>query len=89
MKYRHQFEVNGPGAFPLDMLRYDSCCPATTPDAAIIGESQRATILSGRRQVQLIQVNASKVPLITTARWRSFQWEVVPASIVTRKSPTN
>ena len=72
-----QFTVEGRGAFPVDMLRYDSCWPAGPDDADRIGYAPDAD----RRTVTLKRVtDASKhaMHLVVTAdRWRSFGWAVV------------
>lgn len=64
------FTVEGCGAFPVDMLRYDGCFPVDTADAnAMVDEV-------GRRKIKLrsYQFHAG-VP--TVARWESFNWRVI------------
>lgn len=58
--------VEGPGAFPIDMLRYDACSPRSEPDSGAIAHR------SERREVHL---NAWGMH-ITPARWESFGWTV-------------
>lgn len=36
LKWQHFAEITGLGAFPIDMLRYDSCMPAKEEDARTI-----------------------------------------------------
>lgn len=65
------FTVEGSGAFPWDMLRYDSCWP--------MSEGQDSPALTGdwgaeRRRV-VLRTNAHMSP--TPARWDSFNWRVV------------
>lgn len=73
-----KFTVAGQFAFPVDMLRYDACYPATTEDAVEIGNS----ILPITRRSNADRV--FKVTLVTTAinrptvgRWESFGWKVI------------
>ncbi len=70
--YRTAFVVKGRGRFPLDMLRYDNCMPATGTDWDSVMETVR-----GEREVRLVMyfpVGNSGVP--TNGRWASFGWEV-------------
>ena len=73
---QYQFQVEGSGQFPFDMLRYDSCYPATESDAGALEHHRRE-----RRTVAVIAnvVEASSVP--TYGRWRSFMWTVVKDSL--------
>lgn len=71
------FTVEGAGPLPLDMLRYDSCFPATEEDAATA--VQYPGECKGRRRIKLIRRTAG-LPEPTEARWRSFGWRVVPIS---------
>lgn len=57
-----RFYVRGRGHFPLDMLRYDECWPATGEDAAKMDEKDLRTI-------QLATITRP-----TKARWSSFPW---------------
>lgn len=66
------FTVEGPGVFPLDMLRYDACFPY---DSYSVGEM----VISGRPGAQQ---EKHKVTLIsrqepTHGRWESFGWKVI------------
>lgn len=36
-----EFRVSGVGYFPVDMLRYDRCWPATTDDAVSVGANPK------------------------------------------------
>ncbi len=65
---RKQFTVEGFGSFPIDMLRHDSCWPATSNDASCIeheGNRRRITLLTDMPQYP------------THGRWSSFLWPVV------------
>jgi hypothetical protein len=68
--YQTTFKVEGKGAFPVDMLRYDSAVPASEADAHRI-EKQRDL-----RTVVLTRTSVDKDGP-TVARWRSFGWEVI------------
>ena len=67
------FQVKGTGQFPIDMLRYDLCWPATGSDSTDIENSGRPSTTLHR-----IDLRGLKVP--TAIRWASFGWEVVQAS---------
>ena len=60
------FVVEGSGAFPMDMLRYDHCCPYQQEDVHWISGGP------GNRSVKLV----SYVGTPTPERWRSFGWSV-------------
>ena len=58
----YRFEVTGRGAFPVDMLRYDSCYPSGTISASdILGTDLRTVSFYFHRKP-------------TVARWDSFNW---------------
>lgn len=61
------FTVSGSGPFPTDMLRYDTCWPASSEDAEKL-------LTRGRRSVTLR--SSSEVGKPTTGRWQSFGWWV-------------
>jgi hypothetical protein len=61
------FAVEGEGDFPIDMLRYDKCWPATERDSHVIA-------YKNRRTVELRSLTGS-----TDRRWASFGWRVVDA----------
>lgn len=65
-----EFQVTGTGAFPVDMLRYDLCWPATGSDSTDIQSSHLPS-----RTVHRIDLKGLKLP--TAARWASFGWKVV------------
>jgi hypothetical protein len=75
-QYIVSFRVEGRYPFPIDMLRYDRCWPASSDDAARIDYSR----LPGNREVYIIKLymaadHAGAVP--TAARWSSFGWTVL------------
>lgn len=61
--------VQGRGTFPLDMLRYDSCFPASETDTHTIRRT-------GPRRVLLVRMTLGD-GMPSVARWRSFGWDVV------------
>lgn len=65
------FDVEGRGDFPLDMLRYDLCWPATEDDSRLVAHAVR----TADRPVRL---RGLKLP--TVARWASFGWKVAVVS---------
>jgi hypothetical protein len=65
MKIKH-FTVEGRGAFPLDMLRYDNCWPSTGQD--VVNMESREL-----RKIRLSTVGPSSP---TVGRWESFMWYV-------------
>ena len=68
MRHERLYVVEGRGAFPLDMLRYDSSTPTTAQDGDLAREGLR------RRRVALTTCDR-RAP--TIRRWESFAWRVV------------
>jgi len=68
------------GAFPVDMLRYDRCCPCREVDSArIMATFDGGAHLpgDGDRGVVVTKLTARKTePAWTVARWASFGWEL-------------
>lgn len=60
----------------LDMLRYDSCCPATEEDAHKIGRVMDGGGEPADRVIRLRRFAAADVPA-TEGRWRSFGCHVL------------
>jgi hypothetical protein len=60
------FVVEGTGSFPVDMLRYDRCCPYEQED------TDWAFAQEGTRSAKMICYNGKPTP----ARWNSFGWSV-------------
>jgi hypothetical protein len=73
MGKRRTFVVEGEGIFPLDMLRYDKCWPATADDVAEIAAAC-SFHGDGLRRISLV---SDDYP--TLARWESFNWTVLGA----------
>ena len=68
--YITTFTVRGYGAFPIDMLRYDSCFPWSPRDAEAISNKEylRSVELATRHQLK------GDERIVTKERWASFQW---------------
>lgn len=76
--------VIGSGTFPLDMLRYDNCVPATQEDVAALDSTFNPRMV---RLDMFMPVGDRGGP--TVDRWRSFGWIVLgdeQASIVATAS---
>lgn len=73
MKGPFYFTVFGNGDFPFDMLRYDSCWPYNSEDAA----SMQPAYYAGKPQRRSIVMETNNPHAPTTARWNSFLWGVV------------
>jgi hypothetical protein len=71
-KFLFEYYVTGAGVFPFDMMRFDSCWPATGEDAARL-EWERINSAKGR-SLRSIRMRSYKPP--TIARWASFVWSV-------------
>lgn len=80
-RYITTFKVKGSGYFPFDMLRYDSCTPSSSQDAA---ELSWHSFKDDEPRIVKLQCNhEGKEWTPTEARWRSFGWTVLPDSIRT------
>jgi hypothetical protein len=66
-----RYIVRGALSFPIDMLRYDSCWPASEGDSTII----HSTIAYENKGAVEVTVFA-RAPL-TVGRWESFGWSVL------------
>jgi hypothetical protein len=75
IKLQH-FVVEGGGAFPMDMLRYDGCHPYTSDDVAAICV-QPGDEGYGIRKVKLSRYVFKKADQPTFGRWLSYKWKVV------------
>jgi hypothetical protein len=86
MKYEHTAVVKFFGRFPIDMLRYDHCFPASGEDASRIQESIENPTMGGHPPTSN-QVTVRKYSWLknwneafTAARWQSFRCEISPGS---------
>lgn len=71
-----RFTVEGPGPFPIDMLRYDSCWPFSSADAIRIEASHRRNAPTHGPFRVTLETNAEHAP--TDGRWSSFGYTVLP-----------
>ena len=82
--YIQEFEVEGSGDFPFDMLRYDSCWPVREGT-----DTGSLAITYGRplpmRRIRLARYVFHRQEVPTSGRWKSFLWRVVEGSVKTRK----
>lgn len=87
--YALRIKVQGTGRFPIDMLRYDRCVPASENDAHKI---QRACLDEGRSQdvqeIELLKFSSgstldelAQLSNASRARWSSFGWTVQPVMV--------
>jgi hypothetical protein len=67
-RFLYTYYVTGHGDFPFDMLRYDSCWPASGEDAA------RLFYTSKRFVTRSVKIRSYRLPTID--RWQSFNWSV-------------
>ena len=67
--WESHFVVEGTGALPFDMLRYDSAFPMTERDA----------LAASAKPLRRIAITSRKVgdALPSSGRWQSFGWTVV------------
>ena len=73
--YRTDFEVEGVGAFPIDMLRYTSAWPKGESDARAIEDSFEG---NGRRTITLSREHRDPQPKLAGDRWEAkFRWRIV------------
>ena len=68
--YMVDFEVEGRGEFPFDMLRYDSCWPVSSADVDAMQRNGE------RRTIQLRCWRERRARVSTADRWASFNWRV-------------
>lgn len=86
--YRTRFIVQpttttGYSRFPLDMLRYDQCCPATQEAVEVISKTPHPS--RPFAPVELVAYHLDKINKLTDARWRSFGWMILPQSLTTER----
>ena len=79
------FTVRGRGAFPLDMLRYDSCWPARGIDVEKITPryetAEERDEMSWREVTLMTYGDRKNFSPVTAARWASFNWKVVEEGV--------
>ena len=75
-QYFHTFTVQGTGAFPLDMLRYDCCWPLTESDSYLMAMTVDDADYFKPRSVTLTR-STDRAWMPTDGRWNSFTWQVL------------
>ena len=77
--YKQIIAVEGSINFPIDMLRYDSCWPASESDSAEISKTFHRFPLPKEELVtiKLKRYTFSKNDLPEKDRWASFLWNVI------------
>jgi len=70
--------VEGHGQFPVDMLRYDCCVPASQGD---VSQMMFARSASPRRVSLKMFTPVGMVVGATDGRWQSFGWSVVDGPV--------
>lgn len=63
--------------FPIDMLRYDNCVPASESDALKIANTFDNPTLADTERITLRRFAPAVTQGPTVARWESFGWKVV------------
>lgn len=80
-EYAVEFTVEGSGEFPVDMLRYDACYPATEAlDVPAIAASYANESNLPRKRRVVLRVKplmGEKHVNLTPDRWASFGWRFI------------
>lgn len=69
-----RFTVEGVGAFPLDLLRFDQCFPETEKDSGALERGGRRTVTLRRRTLQVGDPSEG--------RWAAVGWTVTNVEAV-------
>jgi len=84
--YIQEFEVEGSGNFPFDMLRYDFCSPVREgTDTANMEAPIYDRDKLPHRRIKLKRYVFNKASYPTSNRWKSLGWKVVEESVYTRE----
>lgn len=74
--FAHRAEIIVPARrkFPLDMLRYDRCCPDRQDDVSRLEDAleYREDGSPSELVIRVVRISPSKVNPWTEARWQSF-----------------
>ncbi len=78
LKYCHRIRVTFRGRFPVDMLRYDRCSPATEAssgeiEASLYDDMKRRTVLLTK---QASQTWSTDPGVWTARRWASYSCKI-------------
>lgn len=76
--YSFKFVVEGRNNFPLDMLRYDACWPASASDVNRLARSLEFN--TELKRIELYHVHPARMWDPSTKRWASFDWRVLDVS---------
>jgi len=81
-RYTHRAIVTVPphAEFPLDMLRYDQCYPATENDSALILRTTDRSRDTNAITVERSSTSSQWSVAFTVARWQSFGVSIRQAS---------
>ena len=82
--YRTDFTVRGSGEFPIDMLRYDQCCPRDTSDVDAIDGPDSG--LEARNVALTVYHAQKKHNGLHPRRWERFHWKIVEAHLPRKQS---
>ncbi len=74
------FIVRGWGAFPLDMLRYDSCWPKGPRDVEAMMDSELVRDEKNARLERNVELTSESPYSPNEKRWASFSWPVIAKS---------
>ena len=74
LKWEHFAEITGNRAFPIDMLRYDSCMPATERDARTIEDVSNPMVTRPGGLTWTVRVRKHS-DLKGNGYWNPGRWE--------------
>ena len=73
----YHYTVEGSGAFPFDMLRYDAAYPEREDEVGLIARCRHHSQYNEIRQIRMV---SHSMP--TVGRWNSFGWKVGTVEII-------
>ena len=80
--YLHKIFVKGSFQFPIDMLRYDRCHPASETDSGKILRIFEPGGSDDNEQIVLHHYDSYRHWTPTNERWASFGWKVTGHEVV-------
>ncbi len=84
-RYYQTFEVSGRFRFPLDMLRYDGCFPASEEESRKLADALSPAPKPWR--IRLGRYVECRGDMPTIARWKSFLADILLVTISIRRLP--
>jgi hypothetical protein len=76
--YRTDYEVEGRGSFPMDMLRYTSSWPTEEGDAISLAQTFDSLTETRLHKIRLTMKHRDPEPQLAADRWEAkFRWRVV------------